>query len=336
MRRIAGAVAALLVLTGHFALAAGSAELVLDAGPAAAVRTTDGTTTLDVTATNLTGAALALRLRTPDGSCADADGSPALEPYTRGTITFTMACTPGSAPRTGELSAAGLTQPVRLAFTVEPSASPVWRPLWQFLLPGAVLAALSVLMPLVFWTLRPAGNEDAGGTSAPPLRWQGLFGTPLPGITTDWSFTDSWASNLTLGAGLFTAFFASTDVLPAVLGDGAQAEAAVIAAAAAVSASLVAAGPLWLTICKRRYTSQGGVARHHTVGGVVVASFVALVGAFGGVWAVAAVIDSFAAVAAALLVTAVLVLYTVKSLPQTLALGLHGDRSEVRGLSGAW
>jgi hypothetical protein len=255
------------------------------------------------------------------------DGEPALEPFTSGSVTFTTACGPGSAPRAAKLSAPNLADVVDLSFTLEPAARTEWAALSSFL-KVAPVALVVLLIPFLVWRLHPKGNPSPGVPDVDPLPWKGLLGTSLPGITKDWSLSENWASSITLGAGLFTAFFASTDLLPSILGPESAAKSTVVVAAVGVSAALVAAGPLWLTIFKRRVAKENGVARDNTVAGVLVSSTFVLVGALGGVWSIAGVVNTDGAILAAAAVSALLVLFTAKSIPQTLALGLYGVSAE--------
>ena len=94
--------------------------------------------------------------------------------------------------------------------------------------------------------------------------------------------------------------------------------------AAALSVALVGTGPLWLVICKRRYP-EDPAARHHTVAGVLVASFVVLWASLGLVITVSRLIDLPAVYSLAVATIAMLGLYSAKSIPMTLALG---DRAE--------
>lgn len=148
----------------------------------------------------------------------------------------------------------------------------------------------------------------------------------LPGITADWSFKDNWASTASLVVALFTTVFAGGDALDAIAGTGASSALAVIAVAAALSAGLIGSGPVWLTICKRRYEDADGIARHNTVGGVLLASFFVLLGAVGLVVTAAAALTITAAWLLAGVTTSILLLYSWKSIPQTLALGRFGSQ----------
>jgi hypothetical protein len=93
-----------------------------------------------------------------------------------------------------------------------------------------------------------------------------------------WSFKDSWVSNVTIGAGLLTGIFGSSDVVKELLGEDAERSVALATVGAAVAAAFIAAGPLVLHALK---TGDGD---HFTVFGLLAASAVTLAGAVGELW----------------------------------------------------
>jgi hypothetical protein len=146
--------------------------------------------------------------------------------------------------------------------------------------------------------------------------------TVLPGIKDDWSFTDSWASSIGVAAALFTGIFGATDVLESLLGDDGTDLVTIAVVTAAIAVALIGAAPLLLVICR------AGQKNQHTVLGILLASAVVLTANLGFIEVMRSVlqdsevIDSdwlnLAAGAAAVL----LVVYTLRSIPQTLKKGL--------------
>lgn len=130
-----------------------------------------------------------------------------------------------------------------------------------------------------------------------------------------------WVSGVSLAAAIFTGVFTSTNALEGIVGDEDEAVLTVIAVAAALSAGLVAAGPIFLTIFKRRWVEDGGAAKYNTAAGVLVASFVVMVGVTGLVLSVAMELNTCTVWALAAVTVGVLITYSCKSVPQVLADG---------------
>lgn|GEM_PF-4510500 len=103
---------------------------------------------------------------------------------------------------------------------------------------------------------------------------------PLQYVESAWSFKESWASNVTVAAGLVAGFFGTSEVVPALVGENGKSSLALATVGAAVAAALVAAGPLILLSSKTRETD------FLTVGGLLAASTVTLAGGFGEIWVV--------------------------------------------------
>jgi hypothetical protein len=167
---------------------------------------------------------------------------------------------------------------------------------------------------------RDLAKEYSTGLCRSPDRkhdlWENLKGR-LPGILKDWSFTDSYVSNLGLAAALFTGIFGSTDVLSSIFGEDSVAPKSVALVATAVSAALVGSGPLFLILFQCPDMTQ-------TVRGVLIASTVALAGNLGliGVlgFGLQAVVNLWFAVAAVAVALFVLV-YAFISMGTTLRKG---------------
>lgn len=147
--------------------------------------------------------------------------------------------------------------------------------------------------------------------------------TPLTGLGTDWSFSDSWVANATLGATALIALIAAADVLKAVLGAEPEAALALITVASAVAAFLVGLGPLIL----KAVGKETGIP---TVGGAVLAGIVVLAGSLLQVAAVtiqAMVLSSHLWLQGILLLVglftaAFVTLYGARSLPGLIATGI--------------
>ncbi|PRZ09328.1 hypothetical protein BCE75_10235 [Isoptericola sp. CG 20/1183] len=295
-----------------------------------------------MTATNITPSEITLMLTVTDASCGQAVGTPDLQPYSSGDVTFVMSCTAGEQPRPAEVSAqseAGPLVPSSIAVIIglAPVAEPQWSALWWYVWLGVPLSLVGVVPPYLFWLNRPRGNtrrvrteERFQHTSDQPTGGLEPWWDPrylkfsLPGITSDWSFQDNWASSVGLAAALFTTVFAGGDSLDAIVGDEAQATLGVVAVAAGLSTGIIGSGPLWLTIFKRRYDDQGGIAKHNTIGGVLVASIIVLLGTTGLLFTAAAAVALPLAWILAAIAALLLLVYAWKSIPQTLALGRFG------------
>jgi hypothetical protein len=159
-------------------------------------------------------------------------------------ITFTMTASGAATPVSFDVTAAP-----------KPADKPNWDALWAFVI---ALAALVV---------------------AAGLAW--LFGTrgELKFLEATWSLKDSWASNVTIAAGLLTGIFGSSEVVKALLGDDVDRSIALATVGAAVAAAFIGAGPLLLLATKTR---EGSVR----IGGLLFASALTLTGAYGELWTV--------------------------------------------------
>ncbi len=102
-------------------------------------------------------------------------------------------------------------------------------------------------------------------------------GDPLRYLESTWSFKESWASNVTVAAGLIAGIFGSSDVVTNLVGDNGKSSVALATVGAAVAAALVAAGPLIVASSKTKDD-------YLSVGGLLAASAVTLAGGFGEIW----------------------------------------------------
>lgn len=77
----------------------------------------------------------------------------------------------------------------------------------------------------------------------------------LYGLSSSWTFSESWASNVTVASTALLAVLASTDVVPVALGDDqAESALAIVLVASAISAGLVGLAPL---VLKALVTADG-------------------------------------------------------------------------------
>ena len=100
----------------------------------------------------------------------------------------------------------------------------------------------------------------------------------LENLEASWSFTDSWASNLTFVAAFATAIFGSAEVVKVALGEDADSSIALATVGGAVAAAFAGAGPVVLTALK---SWRDGT---NTPLGVLCAAAFTLAGALGELW----------------------------------------------------
>jgi hypothetical protein len=133
------------------------------------------------------------------------------------------------------------------AVEVPGSVAPSAKPQWDWLALSFGLAALAALVLVVLvggtWSLGQAGHT---------LR------TPLPGLTSDYDFSKSWASNATVISAAFAGVFGASDVLKAIVGDKDDAIQAVVLVAAAVATALVVSGTLVVLATRSGKTVTSG------------------------------------------------------------------------------
>lgn len=135
--------------------------------------------------------------------------------------------------------------------------TPEWEALWAF---PIALGALLVLATVYFRQRREKLNA------------------PLEHLESAWSFSESWATNVTLAAGLLTATFGSTEVVTALVGEHGKDSGALAIVGAAVAASFVAAGSLIVLASKTKNDE------HISLGGLLAGSAVTLAGGVGEIW----------------------------------------------------
>jgi hypothetical protein len=109
--------------------------------------------------------------------------------------------------------------------------------------------------------------------------WQLGWQTELEGLGTSWNFKDNWVNSVTVGSAAFIALLTASDVLKAVLGEEDKSALGLFAVTAGVSATLVGISPLIVKLVGKK-------AAVPTVGGMLLAASVTLVGSIGQVTAV--------------------------------------------------
>lgn len=109
--------------------------------------------------------------------------------------------------------------------------------------------------------------------------FSGLARAPLTHLEATWSFKDSWASNVTAVGALATGIFGSTDAVSAALGPNAKPFMNVVVIGAAIATGLAAAGPVALTLFRKKDEKKSRY--DHTVLGFLLAAAATLAGALG-------------------------------------------------------
>jgi hypothetical protein len=199
-------------------------------------------------------------------------------------LVLNVTATPASAP------------PITLGVTAsKPSDS---DPQWAYLafFPGFLAFLALVGAPVLYSTRKGAtetaraeplpaekkGDDDTPATppSKPEIKRLSLR-SPLLNLPDDWSFKDSWATNVTVIGALLTGIFGTTDVVKSFLGDDAESSIALATVGAAVAVGFATAGGVVLLAFKKR---KGDSA--FTVFGMLAAASVTLAGAFGEIWIV--------------------------------------------------
>jgi hypothetical protein len=147
---------------------------------------------------------------------------------------------------------------------VEAAAAPVWSILlWAFA--SALFLTLLLLLTAVLWSIRSVRN--AGSV------WPG-WSRVIAGLSTDWSFKDNWAANITIGSTVLIGLFAASNILEAILGTKPEAALGLLAVAGGIASLLVGLGPLVIK-------GIGKDLQKPTVGGAVLAAGITLVGVLG-------------------------------------------------------
>jgi len=247
---------------------AAAALLAVDDASPALTRTDDGGWKGPVGLTNLSDGAVTLSAAAvDDASCsielsrAAIGAAQSSEP----TLTVPAACQPDGGSIDVVITATGATtaEVPLVAELAKADQEPAWGELVVF--PFALL----VFIPLALIAFR--GRKPT---------------TPLSYLESSYSFKESWISNITVLAGLLTGVFGSADVVKAFLGEDADRSIALATVGSAVALILVGTGPIVLTAAKQEQhdAGTGEFKQVFTVGGLVLATTVAVAGAFGQLW----------------------------------------------------
>jgi hypothetical protein len=154
--------------------------------------------------------------------------------------------------------------------TTPPTAAAT--PDWSVFLYFAWSAIVGLILVLIAYrTWDKVSTEDP---AHPKPKW----GDGLPGLSSSWSFQDSWASNATVVAALFAGLFNATDVTTTLLGDEAKNVTTVVAVAVAFGVGLTTLAPLVLQACRTVDDSLP------TMRGIVAAGTLTLAGTGGELW----------------------------------------------------
>jgi hypothetical protein len=157
-------------------------------------------------------------------------------------------------------------------FLIKASAVEDETPNWDILV-YAFLFGLGVGVAVLAYMVSRIGMHNVKGI--PKLG----FGTELKHLGTDWSFKDNWVGNVTIGSAALVALLAASDVLEAVLGEKPEAALGLLAVTGALAAVFVAIGPLLIKMIGKDMAVP-------TIGGMVLAAFVSLLGVIGQIAAV--------------------------------------------------
>lgn len=271
MRRASWVAAACMVsmALGPAVASAASAPIVIDSRAPALADGDGGVHTAVIGLTNLTTGAAALTVAgdAADRGCKiDLDPS-RLPPAERADVTVTASA--GCAVRADGIdftvTARGGGRTLR-AIPVTAAPAPAAAPDWDMLLAFPIALGGLLLGALLLYCAW-------GWKSHSP-------GERLTQLGATWSFSESWATNVTAVGGILTGVIGSTDVMTAIFGADAGDVAALAVVGAAVAVAFAIAGPVVLLATK---TDNG---RFITVAGLLLASAVTLAGAFGELWVV--------------------------------------------------
>lgn len=147
---------------------------------------------------------------------------------------------------------------------------------WEHLLVFPIVFAL--MLAFVSWLYRQWSPSD---------QTKHRLDQTLAELEADWSFKESWVSNVTVLAGLLTGLFGSAEVVEALLGEDAEDTVALATVGVAIALALAAAAPLVVLGSKARVGAP-------TIRAILAASAVTLTAGFAQVyigWRVGAGLD---------------------------------------------
>jgi hypothetical protein len=212
------------------------------------LKPTDGGGTGSIALTNLTDSPITVtavaKPPAPDGCTVDLDNKrPDVKSKNelppQQTVTFTVTATSCGEIKDAlqfGINAGGKPLP-RVTAKVAEVTKINWTALWWGFVLALVVAAI-----LMFGTWKAAESEVKEGLEklvtddeAEDPSWK----SALPYLKDTWSFKDSWASNVTLVAGLVAGVFGSSDVLKGALGDKTDESLTLATVGGAVAAGLI-------------------------------------------------------------------------------------------------
>jgi len=247
---------------------AAPASITIESRSPELVEKDDGSWTTSLAFTNVTDGEIELSA-TATGCQPTLDKSAKLPPRerTKVTVTIPATCVIGESGFTFVIAARAADRVSVGTFDVTAGPKPEedvdWSPLGAFFV---TFAAALLLAIVVYLTWHVYDKQ----THSPFERLQYL--------EDDWSFKDSWATNVTAAAALLTGIFGSAEVVTALLGEDADRAVALATVGVAIAAAFVAAGPIVLATLKR----QGDVM----VCGFLGALVFTMGGAAGELWVV--------------------------------------------------
>ncbi len=273
------ATAALGALVAAPAVADDGPVLVADEDTVTLVRADDGSASAAVTLQNQADTDLSIGAE-PAGTAAEgcsidpADGA-SLRAHRQQevTLTFSAACRPDRAEGTDFTVTAGDATFDLHAKPASP-ASPPWRMLAWLYAVALVVSAACTWLVWATWKL-------AHTATPPPHGWR----ERLPGLTSTWKFTDSWATNVTAVTALFTGLFGAQDVVTSIVGDGTKTLLPLTLVAGALSIGLAGLSPMLLQAWRERLDDPSSVYLY-TVRGLLAAGALTLTAALGQLFTV--------------------------------------------------
>lgn len=212
--------------------------------------------------------------------------------------------------------------------------------LWTYLI-GAVGAALLLWLTYRKWVNgkwapetppQKKVDEDQPAYDKRLLEWTGArrprqWWSSLVSLDSDWSFSDSWGSNIALAGAAFTALLGTGDVLKEILGKGSEQQVTLAVMSAAISAALIGAAPIGLRIFKKPNDAGNSDRASNTAAGVVMASGLVLAATIGQIVVMTVVLHDSEVINPIVLgvaMSAAMVAmgaYTVQTVPLTLTEG---------------
>jgi hypothetical protein len=257
---------------GLFAVAphaeAATVDIIVDSTAVTLSAGDSGTHVGKLTLANISDKVITLTAAIPgDGGCDIKPEPTALDPGRRTvvTLTFSAGCDVAHGADV-TLSFGPQVRPSSYVIKVETATvtAPVWSILpWAFA--SALLLTLLLLLTAVRWSIRGLRKER--------ITWPG-WSEEIAGLSTDWSFKDNWAGNITIGSTVLIGLFAASNILEAILGAKPEAALGLLAVAGGIASLLVGLGPLVIK-------GIGKDLQKPTVGGAVLAAGITLVGVLG-------------------------------------------------------